>query len=77
MDGADLYVVEVDDRRQPDLAGHSGCRYTSPPQPADQALGLVRLLLGCPPAPPELSDGPWRVAVAGGLRTIRVRPSSG
>ena len=46
-----LYIVEVDDHCNPTLSGHSGCSYTSPPQPEVQALALVRALL-------ELHAGP-------------------
>jgi hypothetical protein len=71
-----LYIVEVDDRCQPQLAGHSGCSYASPPQPAGQALALVRALLGCPQPELQIRDGSWRLAIAGGTRTIRVHPAS-
>ena len=72
---ATLYIVEVDEHRDERLAGHSGCAYTSPPQPPIQALALVRVLLGCPPDPLELADGPWRTPVAGGQRIIRLHPA--
>ena len=67
-----LYIVEVDDHCQPQLVGHSGCSYASPPQPAVQALALVRALLGCPQYELRVADGPWRCAIAGGNRTIRL-----
>lgn len=67
-----LYVVEVDDRCQPQLVGHSGCSYASPPQPAVQALALVRALVGCPQHALDVQDNPWRCAIAGGTRTIRL-----
>ena len=67
-----LYIVEVDDRCQPQLVGHSGCSYASPPQPAVQALALVRALLGCPQHDLRVGDSPWRSAIAGGNRTIRL-----
>ena len=48
--GADAELVIVVVRRvvSAALAGHAGCSYTSPPQPREQALALVALLLGCP-----------------------------
>ena len=46
-----LYIVEVDDHCNPTLSGHSGCSYTSPPQPEVQALALVRALLNCTQGP--------------------------
>ena len=42
-----LYIVELDDQCNPQLTGHTGCSYTSPPQPEVQALALVRALLNC------------------------------
>jgi hypothetical protein len=69
-----FYIVEVDDRCHAQLVGHSGCAYASPPQPAAQALALVRALLACPQHGLQLDHGPWRCAIAGGTRTIRLRP---
>jgi hypothetical protein len=74
--GNQLYVVEVDDRCQAQLVGHSGCSYASPPQPAVQALGLVRALLGCPQHALSVHDSPWRCAIAGGTRTIRLHAAA-
>jgi hypothetical protein len=67
-----LYVVEVDDHCQEQLAGHDGCAYRSPPQPAAQALALVRALLACPQAHLTVDEGPWRRAITGGRRTVRL-----
>jgi hypothetical protein len=68
-----FYVVEVEDRRDAGLAGHDGASYVSPAQPPDQALALVRILLGRRSACEiELTEGPWRLAIAGGSRVIRV-----
>ncbi|HTU31193.1 MAG TPA: hypothetical protein VMF07_17515 [Solirubrobacteraceae bacterium] len=68
-----FYVVEVEDHRDEGLAGHGGAAYVSPAQPPDQALALVRILLGRRAACEiELSDGPWRLAIAGGSRVIKV-----
>ncbi len=66
------YVVHVDDAVEARLVGDSGCSYVSPPQPRAQALALVRMLLGC--AEPA-GDGPWRLAIAGGRRTIALLPA--
>ena len=70
-----LYIVEVDDRCNAQLVGNTGCSYASPPQPAPQALALVRALLGCPQNPLEIHESPWRHAIAGGARTIRLHPA--
>lgn len=66
------YVVHVDDAVEARLVGDSGCSYVSPPQPRAQALALVRMLLGC--VEPG-GDGPWRLAIAGGRRTIALLPA--
>jgi hypothetical protein len=70
-----LYVVEVDDHCAAQLVGHTGCSYASPPQPAVQALALVRALLGCPQHNLEIAGSPWRYAIAGGQRTVRLHPA--
>ncbi len=71
-----LYIVEVDDRCNAQLVGHTGCSYASPPQPAPQALALVRALLGYPQNLLGVHASPWRHAIAGGTRTIRLHPAS-
>jgi hypothetical protein len=70
--GADdaQYVVEVEDQCLDGLAGHSGCSYASPPQPAAQALALVRALLSCPQARLSTDQSSWWRAIAGGRRTV-------
>jgi hypothetical protein len=67
-----LHIVDVRDRVNAELGGHTGCAYTSPPQPREQALVLVAALLGCAVAPPAAHDT-WTRAVAGGQRTIALR----
>lgn len=67
-----LYIVEVDDECDAQLVGHTGCSYASPPQPAGQAIALVRTLLGCPQRTLTPEQSPWHCAVAGGRRTIRL-----
>lgn len=59
--------------RDAHLAGMSACwNYSSPPQPLEQALSLVAVLLGGPPELPRPEDSPWRQAIAGGRRDIRL-----
>lgn len=72
MTPPDLYIVEIDDQCDHRLVGHTGCTYTSPPQPAVQALALVRALLGCTQRRLEVEDAPWRAPIAGGQRVIRL-----
>ena len=67
-----LYVVSVRDTVNPVLAGHDGTRYTSPPQPRDQALALVALLLGRPPGEMTGAEQSWTAPLAGGRRTITI-----
>ena len=67
-----FYVVEVEDRRNEGLAGYGGTAYVSPAQPRAQALALIHILLGRPAGEIELADGPWRLAIAGGNRVIKV-----
>jgi hypothetical protein len=67
-----FYVVEVEDQRHEGLAGHTGTGYVSPAQPRAQALALIGVLLGRSGNELGLEDGPWRLAIAGGSRVIRV-----
>jgi hypothetical protein len=67
-----LVVLHVKDSINAALAGHDGCDYTSPPQPCEQALELVALLLGCPARPANDNDT-WSTAIAGGRRSITLR----
>jgi hypothetical protein len=69
------YVVVVEEHIDRELAGRSPCLYISPPQLRTSALALVRLLLSR--SDDQLGDGPWRMAVAGGERTIRMLRTSG
>lgn len=68
----ELYIVEVDDQCDHRLVGHSGCTYTSPPQPVVQALALVRALLGCTQRRLDVGDAPWKSPIAGGQRVIHL-----
>lgn len=62
-----LVVLHVTETIESALAGHEGCTYESPPQPREQALVLVQLLLGHPGEP---ADFVWSCPVAGGRRTV-------
>jgi hypothetical protein len=62
-------VVRVEDQINPTLAGRTGARYESPPQPREQALTLASLLLGHS-APRLDGAGRWSCPVAGGRRTV-------
>ena len=44
---------------RPRLVWHTGCSYTSPPQPERQALALIRALLNCTQATLAASDSTW------------------
>ena len=68
-------IVQVRDTINHDLAGHRGCRYTSPPQPVADALALVALLLDRPATPAEHGQRTWTRPVAGGRRTITLLPA--
>ena len=71
-----LFVVSVRDAVNPALAGYHGGHYTSPPQPRDQALALVTLLLGRPPADVTDAERTWTASLAGGRRTITLAPAA-
>lgn len=77
MSGQPLYIVEVEDDCAQVLTGHPGSRYASPPQSEAQALALVRVLLNSPQRPLRITDGPWRCAIAGGKRTVRLHVATG
>jgi hypothetical protein len=64
-----LVVVRVEEIVDLALTGREGVAYQSPPQSREQAMALVRLLLG---RAGELSDGAerWVAPVAGGRRVI-------
>jgi hypothetical protein len=73
--GGEMWVVEVNDDRDPQLTDGRASHYHSPPQPLHQALELVAVLLGGPEVPPARDDSPWRVAIAGGRRNVRLHPA--
>jgi hypothetical protein len=63
-----LMIVRVEDTIEPKLTGQTGGTYESPPQTHEQAMALVRLLLGCD----KDVDGEreWGAPIAGGRRVI-------
>ena len=67
--GEELAVVRVEDAINATLAGRTGASYQSPPQPREQAITLVWLLLGCASAP-RGGNGRWAAPIAGGRRTV-------
>lgn len=71
--GAELVVVQVTDAISPALAGHEGVEYSSPPLPPEEALALVRVLVG--DDPPTAGRRSWRCPIAGGQRTVTLAPA--
>ena len=70
-----LVVLYVQDEINQTLTGHVGSQYESPPQPRQDALTLARVLLGYTDA--ELNgDEEWSCPVAGGRRTVALRPAA-
>jgi hypothetical protein len=63
-----LVVVRVEDTIEPALTEQAGARYQSPPQTQEQAMTLVRLVLG---HVPDADGSPrWTAAIAGGRRVV-------
>ena len=71
---AGLVVVHVTDAVNPTLAGRGDASYQSPPQARDDALNLVRLLLGRDEAP-HAGEPRWTCPIAGGQRTVTLTPA--
>ena len=63
-----LVVVRVEDTIEPALTEQTGGRYESPPQTREQAMALVRMVLGRSPD----GDGrqQWTAPIAGGRRVV-------
>jgi len=68
----ELVVVHVRDAINPILAGRGDASYQSPPQPREDALSLVRLLLGRSDQLPT-EEPRWTCPIAGGQRTVTLR----
>ena len=66
-----LVVVRVEDAVDPNLTARVGAAYESPPQPREQALTLVWLLLGHV-AEPTGDAQRWTAPIAGGRRVVTV-----
>ena len=76
FDRAAGFVVQVEDTITAALVGHDGCTYQSPPQPRDEAMSLIRILLGRSEEPPVDERGPWPArSPAGGARSRSSRSS--
>ena len=73
---SELVVVHVRDTVNPALAGRGDASYQSPPQAREDALNLVRLLLGRNEAP-NASEPRWTCPIAGGRRTVTLTPAPG
>ncbi|MGZ6637785.1 MAG: hypothetical protein ACXVII_33505 [Solirubrobacteraceae bacterium] len=69
----ELVVVHVKDAVSSILAGRGDVSYQSPPLPPEEAMTLVRLLLGHGGSPEE-GEVSWRCPIAGGQRTITIKP---
>jgi hypothetical protein len=81
LNGADrpadeLVVVRVEDKINQTLAGHGGQSYESPPQPREQALTLAQVLLGYTSEKLDGEDS-WSCPIAGGRRTVALKPATG
>ena len=72
-----LVVVRAREIVNPILAGHEGREYTSPPQPREQALALVAVLLRSTAALADGNNGGgWSCAVVGGRLAITLEAAS-
>ena len=69
-----MFVVHVEDAICAALAGHEGVEYRSPPLPREEALALVRVLLGDDRLGAETRR---RCPIAGGQRTVTLEPAPG
>ena len=70
----ELVVVHVMDAINPTLAGRGDASYQSPPQPREDALSLVGLLLGRTEVP-HTEQPRWTCPIAGGRRTVTLQPA--
>jgi hypothetical protein len=74
MSDKERFVVEVRENVTEALIEHEGHVYVSPPQGREQALELVALLLGDARSVKGATEQLWRQAIAGGQRSVRLRP---
>ena len=65
------YRVRVSEQRSEALAGVGDCRYESPLHEPEQALELLRVLLG---REPENDRTRWSEPLAGGVRIVELLP---
>ena len=72
--GGELVVVKVTDAISTALAGHEGVEYSSPPLPREDAIALVRVLVG--DDSPTVGHRSWRCPIAGGQRTVTLAPAA-
>ena len=70
---AELVVVHVTDAISTVLAGREGVEYSSPPLPQQDAIALVRVLVG--DDSPTVGHRSWRCPIAGGQRTVTLAPA--
>ena len=72
----ELVVVQVSDAVNSILSGRGDVSYQSPPLPPQEAMTLVRMLLG---RGDELAfaEERWTCPIAGGQRTVTLRPVAG
>jgi hypothetical protein len=66
-----LVVVRVEEAIEPQLTPRGGTRYQSPPQTREQALTLVRLLLGWT-EDPHFEQERWTAPIVGGRRLVSI-----
>jgi hypothetical protein len=71
-----LKVVRVEDAVEPKLAARTDAVYESPPQPRQQAMVLVTLLLGHI-GEARNGDGRWVTPTAGGRRVVTITEVTG
>jgi hypothetical protein len=69
-----LVVVHATDTVNPTFAGCGDAPYGSPPQPRDEAINLVGLLLGRH-GDLDGEETRWTGPVAGGQRSVTLRPA--
>jgi hypothetical protein len=65
------YRVRVSEQRSQALAGVGDCRYQSPLHEPEQALELLRVLLG---REPETNRTRWSEPLPGGVRIVELLP---